>query len=88
MRADGDDGLGDLALLHGGVGDAVFDVNGDDVADALDARKWILDIGRQVIRYRIARPGIGFVINHDQQQLVGVITQSDLIAALFNAKLA
>src|ERR1035437_7432495 len=33
LRAD-DDGLGDLALLHGGLGGALLDVHGDDVAHA------------------------------------------------------
>src|SRR5207247_1714196 len=32
LRAN-DDGLGDLALLHGGIGGALLDVHGDDVAD-------------------------------------------------------
>src|SRR5882757_2158395 len=32
LRAD-DDGLDDLALLHGGVGAALLDVDGDDVTD-------------------------------------------------------
>jgi hypothetical protein len=35
LRAN-DDGLGDLALLHRGVGRALLDVDGDDVADVRD----------------------------------------------------
>ena len=54
LRAN-DDGLGDLTLLHGGVGAALLDVDGDDITDVGSSG---MDAGLAAIIDGAARTGV------------------------------